>query len=174
MFQASELVDADTSMMLELRGELGDACKGVEKVLGPDGSSFERLVLSESSSLKDSLKSGKELRDSVAATLGVMIASDVFLNKKHAAQMKPALQAALEFIGKKLGVTQADVSKVAPKLGSQINEVLRGENQSKKGNTSEAGSKRKAESEGAGVNQEPKPKAGKQAQPRRKRKAQEP
>ena len=167
MFQGSELVDADTSMMLELRSDLGDACKGVEKILGPDGSSFERLVLSESGSLKDSLKSGKELRDSVASTLGIMIVSDVFLNKKHGPHLKAALQASLEFIGKKLGITQADVSKIAPKLGSQINHVLRGETPSAKGNsTSDTGSsKRKVTSEGASE-----PVAKPKAQPRRKRK----
>ena len=126
MFQDDGGVEADTSMMMELRAEIGEAVKSIEKICGPPGSNAERLMPA-SSSFKDAVDSAKELRESVAGTLSVMLTSDILLNKKHAGKGKAAMVQVMEFVGKKFGVTDADLGKIAPKLASQVSELMHGQ-----------------------------------------------
>lgn len=95
------------------------------------------------------------LREEVAKTLGLMMAADVFLNKKHAAQIQTVLPKALQFCGSTLGITRADLAAISPKLGSQIAEYVN------VGASSEGSRKRKSDpSHGQpDMDEDPEPKA---------------
>lgn len=170
MFQDDGGVEADTSMMMELRAEIGEAVKSIEKICGPPGSNAERLMPA-SSSFKDAVDSAKELRESVAGTLSVMLTSDILLNKKHAGKGKAAMVQVMEFVGKKFGVTDADLGKIAPKLASQVSELMHGQAppSKRKGGTSENGGGSEAKSTRKSMDEQP------QAKPKgRKRKSEKP
>ncbi len=65
-------------------------------------------------------------RDKLTGTLAVMVASDVFLNPKHAGSLKVAVPNMMNYLAAKLGVMQADINFFSPKLGGRISEVMGG------------------------------------------------
>ena len=78
-------------------------------------------------------------------TLGLMVAADVFLNKKHAATIHTVLPKALQFCGSSLGITRPELCAASPKLASQINEYM---------GSTEGGSRRRKTSTGTGTGTE--------------------
>lgn len=69
----------------------------------------------------------------------MMVASDVFLNPKHAGQTSAVLPKVMNYLGTKLGMTLKDLKEIAPKLASQVAQAL--------GSSSDSSRKRKTELE---------------------------
>lgn len=82
----------------------------------------------------------EEIRTEVAETVSVMVAADTFLNPKHKSVVSASLPKAMQFLGAKLGMTVKDLQTIAPKLASQIAEVM---------STSGSESSRKKKAEGS-------------------------
>ncbi|CAE7879427.1 unnamed protein product, partial [Symbiodinium necroappetens] len=120
MFTGDSDVDADTQIMLELRSELIEMCKGAEKVIAIGTGAriaepFKALCDQATALCKDM----KDLRQDVALSVGTMMAADVLLNPKHT-NPKATIEKSMRFVTSTLGVTHADLENISPKLTSQL------------------------------------------------------
>ncbi|CAK9029357.1 Uncharacterized protein SCF082_LOCUS18750, partial [Durusdinium trenchii] len=113
-------VNADVSLLLELRTNLHEKSKGLTKMVSfCDGDESLKALCGNMKLLLDNVQVAR--RD-VLTTISVMMGCDVFLNKKHAKDLPGTLAKVLHHLGT-LGVTKADIGKMSPKLLSQMNEL---------------------------------------------------
>ena len=112
MFANSPDKDADMKMIMELRNDITEEIKLVERILSAEAGS--ELFQTQSRKLRSGLNLAKATRQEVALTLGVLMTSDSFLNPNpKSPNPGDAMRDCLRFLGSELGVTKADIGHIS-------------------------------------------------------------